>query len=117
MMQSIEDTFDLSFETLGKAWLHLVQRTVRAGVPLEGEGIELLEVKVTFPAAADEDPLIARFGNARMIAEMERVFFADGPNALGHSYANLMRGPGGRNDLEDIISLLRKEPASKRAVV
>jgi thymidylate synthase len=28
-----------------------------------------------------------------------------------------MRGPGGRHDLEDIISLLRTEPASKRAVL
>ena len=28
-----------------------------------------------------------------------------------------MRGPGGRHDLADVISLLRAEPASKRAVV
>jgi thymidylate synthase len=52
-----------------------------------------------------------------MMAAMERVFFEDGANALGHCYANLMRGPGGRHDLEDIISLLRTEPASKRAVL
>ncbi len=52
-----------------------------------------------------------------MIDEMNRVFFADGANALGHSYANLMRGPDGRNDFQDVISLLRAEPASKRAVV
>jgi thymidylate synthase len=28
-----------------------------------------------------------------------------------------MRGPGGRHDLKDVISLLRAEPASKQAVV
>ena len=52
-----------------------------------------------------------------MIAEMERVFFADGSNALGHCYAKLMRGPGGRHDLEDVIALLRAQPSSKRAVM
>jgi thymidylate synthase len=108
---------DLSFESLGEAWIHLVQRTVQAGIPLNGEGLELLEVQVSFPAGAEEDALIAQFGDGRMIAEMERVFFADGANALGHSYARLMRGPGGRHDLQDVISLLRAEPASKRAVV
>ncbi len=40
-----------------------------------------------------------------------------GTNALGHSYAKLMRGPDGRYDLADVISLLRDEPASKRAVI
>jgi thymidylate synthase len=52
-----------------------------------------------------------------MMAAMEKVFFQDGANALGHCYAKLMRGPGGRHDLEDIISLLRAEPSSKRAVL
>lgn len=108
---------ELSFGTLGETWLRLVQRTVQTGIPLNGEGIELLEAKVAFPAVADGDPLIARFGDGRMIAEMERVFFAEGANALGHSYAALMRGPGGRHDLEDVISLLRAEPSSKRAVI
>ena len=84
---------------------------------LGDEGLELLELCAGFPAASDPDALIREFADARMLAEMEKVFFAEGSNALGHSYSKLMRGPAGRSDLEDVISLLRAEPASKRAVV
>jgi thymidylate synthase len=108
---------DLALASLGETWLQLVQRTVQAGVPLKGEGIELLEAKVVFAANSESDPLISRFGDPRMIAEMDKVFFAEGANALGHSYADLMRGPDGKHDLTDIISLLRAEPATKRAVL
>jgi thymidylate synthase len=108
---------ELSFGSLGETWFHLVQTTARNGSPLSDEGLELAEVQVSFPAGAGADELIQQFGDKRMIAEMDKVFFADGANALGHSYAHLMRGPGGRHDLEDIISLLRAEPASKRAVL
>jgi thymidylate synthase len=79
--------------------------------------MEWLGVRVTFPSATDGDEIIRQFGDGRMLASMEKVFFEDGANALGHSYAKLMRGPHGRHDLEDVISLLRAEPASKRAVV
>jgi thymidylate synthase len=48
---------------------------------------------------------------------MEEVFFGRNPTVFGHSYAGLMRGPGGRNDLLDIIDLLKKEPWSKRATL
>jgi|GEM_PF-1179016 len=108
---------DLRFGSLGEVWLNLVQTTVHHGVSADGECLELLEVQVAFPAETEGDELIRQFGDSRLMAEMEKVFFADGANALGHNYANLMQGPGGRHDLEDIVSLLRAEPASKRAVL
>jgi hypothetical protein len=108
---------ELSFGSLGETWIHLVQMTVKNGISVNGESLELMEVQVAFPARAEADELIRQFGDSEMIADMEKVFFADRANALGHCYANLMRGPGGRHDLEDIISLLLAEPASKRAVV
>jgi thymidylate synthase len=111
------DMNELSFGSLGETWFHLVQTTAQTGSPLNGEGLELTEVQISFPAGAGADELIQQFGDSRMIAEMDKVFFADGTNVLGHSYAHLMRGPGGRDDLQDIISLLRAEPASKRAVL
>jgi hypothetical protein len=119
----------LNSPTLGKAWFELVQKTVQmgsaiqAGMAVSGdrttdtECIELLEVKVVFPAAAEMDAFIDVFADRGMMATMEKVFFTDGPNPLGHSYAKLMHGPDGRSDLEDVISLLRTEPVSKRAVV
>jgi thymidylate synthase len=97
--------------------MNLVQMTVQSGVPVEGGCLELLGVQIAFPAVAHGDELVGRFGDCRMIAEMEKVFFEDGANALGHSYSNLMRGPDGRHDLKDVISLLRAQPASKQAVV
>ncbi len=105
------------FSSLGEAWIGLLNAIVHDGEPMEGEGLELLGASVDFPAAAVSDPIIERFGDATMIAEMKTVFFGGGVGRLGHSYANLMRGPGGRNDLEDVIALLRAEPWSKRAVL
>ncbi|MGO8701504.1 MAG: thymidylate synthase [Limisphaerales bacterium] len=103
--------------SLGVTWIHLVKTTLQAGVSINDETLELTGVKVSFSAETQDDPLIRQFGDARMIAEMDKVFFADGANSLGHRYSELMRGPGGRHDLQDVISLLRVEPASKRAVV
>jgi thymidylate synthase len=108
---------ELRFASLGETWIKLVQMTVQTGISVDGESIELLGVPVVFPAEVEGDELIRQFGDSRMIREMNNVFFADGVNALGHSYANLMRGPDGRQDFEDVISLLRAEPASKRAVL
>ena len=108
---------DVRFGSLGEAWINLVQMTVQNGASVDGEGLECLEAHVAFPAETEGDELIRQFGDSRMIAEMERVFFADGSNALGHCYAKLMRGPGGRHDLEDVIALLRAQPSSKRAVM
>jgi thymidylate synthase len=117
LTETLTDMNDLSVRSLGETWIHLVEMTVKNGIPLADEGLELLEAQVAFPASAETDEVIRQFGDARMMAEMDRVFFGEGPNSLGHSYAKLMRGPGGRHDLEDVISLLRTERASKRAVV
>ena len=108
---------ELSFGSIGRAWIHLVGQTVLNGKPLNTEGLELTEVRITFPAHHQDDELIHNFGDAHMMAEMQKVFFADQSNSLGHSYAKLMRGPFGKHDFQDVISLLRTERDSKRAVV
>lgn len=107
----------IEYPTLGETWVRLVERIATAGSPMAEEGLELLGVAVGFSAADGPDPLLERLGDARMLGEMKKVFFVDGPNELGHSYAKLMRGPGGRGDLEDAIALLRAEPWTKRALV
>jgi thymidylate synthase len=91
--------------------------TFQTGVAVDHEYLELLGVQVAFPALVERDVLIHHLGDRRMIAGMNDVFFGNGASPLGHSYANLMRGPDGRADLVDVISLLRAEPNSKRAVV
>ncbi len=81
------------------------------------EGLELLGTKVAFPARTEADEILNRFADQRMIAEMKKVFFAEQPNSIGHSYAKLIRGPEGRHDFQDVIALLDKEPWTKRALV
>ena len=80
------------------------------------EGLELLGINVLFHAGKT-DEVLDRFADPQMIMEMQRVFFSDSPNSLGHSYARLICGPDGRHDLQDVISLLKNEPLSKRALV
>jgi thymidylate synthase len=81
------------------------------------EGLELLGANVTFLSASKTDEVLDRFGDRQMVTEMQKVFFSESPNSLGHSYAKLICGPGGRHDLQDVISLLESEPLTKRAVV
>ena len=107
----------LEFDTLGEVWINLVHETLQSGVDANGEGPELLGVQVSFPAANLVDALVRDYGDRRLMAEMEKVFFSDAPNSLGHSYARLMSGPAGRHDLQDIVELLRTKPSSKRALV
>jgi hypothetical protein len=108
---------DLKTASLGETWMQLVRLTVQTGIDVDHEYRELLGVQVAFPAMVEGDALIHQLGDGRMMAGMDEVFFGNGANPLGHSYAHLMRGPDGRPDLVDVISLLRAEPASKRAVV
>lgn len=107
----------LEYPSLGQTWINLVYQTLQAGGAMSDEGRELLGVTVGFPAANGTDPLVEQFGDPAMIAGMKAVFFSDGPSALGHSYASLSRGPGGRSDLEDVISMLRANPWTKRATL
>jgi hypothetical protein len=107
----------LKFGSLGQTWINLVELTAQTGTPLADEGCEVLGVTVSFPAACEKDPIIERFGDARMVAEMAKVFFSEGANAVGHGYAHLVRGPGGRHDFQDVISLLHEQPTTKRAVI
>jgi thymidylate synthase len=107
----------LEFDTLGETWINLVQVTLRDGLNADSDYSELLGVQVSFPAADQPDAVVAQFGDSRLMAEMEKVFFSEAPNSLGHSYAKLVSGPACRRDLQDVIDLLRAKPSSKRAVV
>jgi hypothetical protein len=105
------------FASLGRAWINVVSQTLHAGTTMGDEGFERLGGEISFPAETSNDEILNRFADPHMMANMQKVFFAEGPNPLGHSYASLIRGPVGRNDLEDVVNLLREEVWSKRAVV
>jgi len=107
----------LKFASLGQTWINLLAFVVEHGAPMGDEGRECLGIDVAFCADGQRDVILERFGNREIISEMEKVFFTKNSNSLGHSYAGLARGPGGRSDLQDVIALLRSEPWSKRAVL
>jgi thymidylate synthase len=107
----------LNNSSLGRVWVDLLDHIVREGTPMGDEGLELLGRTVSFPLTSHPDDVLDRFADQKMMQEMQKVFFTDGPNALGHTYTKLICGPGGRNDLQDVIELLRKEPLTKRALV
>ena len=67
------------FPSVGQAWVSLVKAIVQKGAPMGSEGLELLGVSVGFPAAVDRDPVLERFGDARMIGAMKGVFFGAEP--------------------------------------
>src|SRR5260221_14555079 len=81
------------------------------------KGVKWLGSPISSPASSHPDDVLERFADRQMMGEMRKVFFTDGPNALGHTYASLISGPGGRHDLHDVIELLQNEPLTKRAVV
>jgi thymidylate synthase len=101
---------------LGRAWVNLVDNILQGGTPMGDEGLELLGSTVAFRITS-LDEILDRFADQAMIAEMKKVFFRESPNSLGHSYAKLIRGPGGRSDFQDVIALLREQPSTKRAMV
>ena len=107
----------LFHETLGKAWLSLLSQVVHDGEQIDDEIIELRDVYVGFSSANDDDPLLRQHANQSHIAEMRKVFFTREHNQFGHSYAEYMRGPRGRQDLSDVVDLLREKPYSKRALL
>lgn len=109
---------NIQHQTLGEAWLAVVREVYRRGEIVGDETRELLNVCTAFHAADfASDPILQRFGSVSLIDEMRKVFFSTKPNQLGHSYADKLYGPRGRQDLSDVIELLSREPWSKRGVV
>ena len=102
---------------IGQVWLDLLRAVHRTGQAVGDETLELRNVVIAFAQDGCRDPRLARFAAGQPVEEMRKVFFSTEPNRFGYSYADKIRGPQGRADLSDVIELLAREPASKRAAV
>ncbi len=60
---------------------------------------------------------LAEYGLNETLSDMRKVFFTSEPNRFGHSYRSCWQGPFGKNDLTDVIDLLREQPSTKRALL
>jgi thymidylate synthase len=109
---------EIRHPSLGETWLALCREVCQSGSTIGQETRELLTVCAAFDTADFRlDPLLTRFASSHHVEEMRKVFFSSEPNHFGHSYAAMLSGPLGRNDLSDVAELLALDPESKRAVV
>jgi thymidylate synthase len=105
-------------ESIGKAWISLINLVECEGTELTNEGKELLNVALQFKHTQGElDWILEEYADQEMIDNMGFVFFGRGEDKLGHSYKDLMVGPLGRNDFSDVVELLRTKQECKRATM
>jgi len=109
---------EIKKETLGQTWKELVKLTKSKGIQLSDEGLEILDVKVNFKHNFDEkDLILEKYADKTMIENMQKVFFTNEKNDLGHSYFDNMCSPY-KNDYEsDIVRILGEKRNSKRATI
>ena len=109
---------EIKEETIGQAWKELVILTKNNGVQLADEGLEILDVNIKFKHDFNsEDIILKKYADKKMIENMQKVFFSNEENDLGHNYFENMCSPY-RNDYTiDIVRVLEEKRNSKRATV
>lgn len=109
---------NLQHNTIGKAWRELVYLTKKNGVELADEGLELLDVNIKFKHDFNsKDTILGKYADKKMIENMQKVFFSNEENDLGHSYFDNMCSPYRNDYLTDIVKVLKDKRNSKRATL
>lgn len=101
---------------LGEVWLSLIDKVIQDGEHTK-DYRELFNVQVYFDYASDEDEILIKNGLSENIKEMRKVFFTEEKNKFGHNYSKAFIGPYGNAGVQDIITLLKEDCNSKRAVL
>ena len=109
---------EIKKETIGQAWKELVTLTKKNGVQLADEGLEILDVNIKFKHDFNkEDIILTKYADKKMIDNMQKVFFSNEENDLGHSYFENMCSPYKNDYLTDIVRVLEEKRNSKRATL
>lgn len=109
---------EIKKETIGQAWKELVALTKNEGVQLADEGLEILDVKIIFTHDFNNiDTVLEKYADKKMIENMQKVFFSNEENDLGHSYFDNMCSPYRNDYMTDIIRVLEEKRNSKRATL
>ncbi len=110
-------TTDQLAKPLGETWKNLLQFVMERGDDSD-EGIrEARNVTISFTVEPSDFSELAKYGLNETLSDMRKVFFTTEPNRFGHSYRSCWRGPFGKDDLSDVIELLKKQPSTKRALL
>lgn len=104
-------------KTLRETWKNLLRKVMEHGDDSDMEIREVRTVTVNFTVESLDITQLADYGLEETLSEMRKVFFTSEPNRFGHSYRSYWRGPFGREDLTDVIDLLREQPSTKRALL
>ncbi len=106
-----------SARPLNETWKNLLRLIMEHGDDSDQEIREARTVTVDFTVETSDIAELAVYGLEEALSEMRRVFFTSEPNRFGHSYRSYWRGPFGREDLSDVIDLLKDQPSTKRALL
>ena len=108
-------------DQLGKplieTWKNLLRLVMERGDDADEEIREARNVTASFTVGPSDCSDLAKYDLHETLIDMRKVFFSSEPNRFGHSYRSCWRGPSGKNDLTDVIDLLREQPSTKRALL
>ena len=110
-------TTDLFVKPLVGTWKNLLQLVMERGDDSDEEIREARNVTLSFTVEQSSFSELAEYGLNETLSDMRKVFFTNEPNRFGHSYRSCWRGPFGKNDLSDVINLLKEQPSTKRALL
>ncbi len=109
-------TYQLA-KPLNETWKNLLRLVLEHGDDSDQEIREARTVTVDFTVDTSDINELAVYGLEETLSEMRKVFFTSGKNRFGHNYRSYWRGPFGREDLADVIDLLKNQPSTKRALL
>lgn len=110
-------TTNQSVKPLIETWKNLLRFIMEIGDDSDQEIKEVRSLTVSFTVDATDISRLAAYDLEGTLFDMRKVFFTSEPNRFGHSYRRCWRGPFGRDDLTDIINLLKDQPSTKRALL
>jgi len=102
---------------LTEAWKILLQIVMDRGEDSDAEIKEVRNVTTSFTVGPSDFSKLVEYDLNETLSEMRKVFFTTEPNRFGHSYRSCWRGPFGKDDLSDLIDLLKEQPSTKRALL
>jgi thymidylate synthase len=108
---------DQSVKPLSEAWKILLQIVMDRGDDSDAEIKEIRNVTTSFTVGPSDFSKLVEYDLNETLSEMRKVFFTTEPNRFGHSYKSCWRGPCGKDDLSDVIGLLKDQPGTKRALL
>lgn len=110
-------TTERSVKPLIEVWKILLQIVMDCGDDSDAEIKEIRNVTTNFTVGPSDFSKLMEYDLNETLSEMRKVFFTTEPNRFGHSYRYCWRGPFGKDDLSDVIGVLKDQPRTKRALL